>query len=234
MKKQTGLDHKAIRRNLTAELAKIREDTMPLSERPMPTRKDLKRMAHDTKQDGWMNIIAQLSNVSGAGMSKFSGWANSQTGLGVDGIDSRGGARIEWNRLSWSDVESIYSGDDIAKKVCDLIPQEGLRKGFKLTGIATDDATEIMDRYEKLNGTANIFRSWSWSRLYGGVGLLVGVDDGEKDLSQPMNLAKVKQVTSLTPLHRWELYWDGPQVITIQQASISVYQSFITLSAKEQ
>ena len=194
------LDVKQIRRNLRSELAKIRVDTMPLSERPK------------VKKDGWTNITNQISNMSAGGLSKFSGWANTMTGLGVDGIDSRGSASIEWRQIDWNSMESIYAADDVAKLVCDLIVQEGTRKGFKLTKINPEDSQNLINKFDKLNGSANFFRSGSWARLYGGCAILVGVEDGEKNLSIPLNINRVKRVTSLTPLHRFELYHDGTEV----------------------
>ena len=163
------LDVKQIRRNLRSELAKIRVDTMPLSERPK------------VKKDGWTNITNQISNMSAGGLSKFSGWANTMTGLGVDGIDSRGSASIEWRQMDWNSMESIYAADDVAKLVCDLIVQEGTRKGFKLTKINPKDSQTLIEKFNKLNGSANFFRSGSWARLYGGCAILVGVEDGRSE-----------------------------------------------------
>ena len=75
---------------------------------------------------------------------------------------------------------------------------------------ASDDNTALIealtDEQEKLGLGPAIYTGLCYERSYGGAGILIGVDDGETDLTKPLDWKKVKRITHLTPFRGG---WDG-------------------------
>lgn len=139
------------------------------------------------------------------------GLENVLTGMGVMGRDNRLGARYRWLRPSYRHLEIFHDASDIAKKVCDEIPQRATKKwlthtipenkgGSKLATelVKEDDRLEVKDKFRK---------AMSWARIYGGAQILMVVDDGQ-ELEMPLDLEKVNSLQSLIVLHRWEMHRD--------------------------
>ena len=140
---------------------------------------------------------------------KKDGWSNILTGLGVKGKDKRLGAEVLYIGLKESEVENLYACDDIAGKTVDLIPGEGTREWIEYTLPEDEGGKDIINDIENFN---NIFevqerfsKAWNWARLYGGAGIFVAVDDGQKDLTKPLNIESIRSIKALTVLSRYEL-----------------------------
>ena len=199
-------DQRNFKRRLTRQ---IRKDVASTQAMIAQDKAALTGMVATAKKDGWGNV---LNAMSGNGSNTY-GWQNAATGLGVFGMDKRTAASVLWKKLWWSDVENLYAADDMAAKIVDTVPKEGTRKGFTLRGIAAEKASDLYDAFVRLNGEAMFLQAWQWARLYGGAAILVGVEDGQDDLSQPLDINRVQKIKSLTPMHRFELYWTGSNLI---------------------
>ena len=134
----------------------------------------------------------------------FDGWMNLLTGLGVSGKDKRMGLEAEWSRMDQSTAESTYAVDDIAATVVDLLPDEAFREGFKLKNIDKDVESKIHEQFERLEAFEKMNEAWKLARIYGGAGVLMIVDDG-LDLSEPLQIEKVRSIKNLVVFNRWEL-----------------------------
>lgn len=125
-------------------------------------------------------------------------WSNVLTGLGT-ARDKVTHTDFSVNaRLSDQTLEALYHNDDIAARVCDLVPDEMLRQGFGLD----DDALKA--ECERLDVTAKFNEALVWSRLFGGAAIFVGIDDGQGP-AHSLNLEKAKAIHFLTVLDRRQL-----------------------------
>lgn len=170
--------------------------------------------------------------AQGLTLKKLDGWVNELTQLGLRGRDKRLSAKVRDEQLTEEDAEALWQNSDQAARVIELPPLVQLRNGFRVVlkelerrGNAPDfverfDADEKLgDAQRALDGilsdleaTAALIEASQWARAYGGCALLVGVDDGQTDLSKPINLAGLKSVRYLAPLRPrecWPLTWNA-------------------------
>ena len=127
---------------------------------------------------------------------------NTLTGLG--GVNDKGAAgRPNIGRLILTDVEltALYLANGISRRIIDIVPDEMTRKGWKVTITSGDEDPETdasADEDVTLHTFDRVNEAKKMARLYGGSIILMVTDDGEKDLSRPLNL---ENVTKLLALH---------------------------------
>jgi len=162
------------------------------------------------------------------------GWVNTLTGLGQEGRDKRLASVVNYQPLQEVEVEELFGQDDIAGRVVTLPAELGtcnwIETKFSEDGGGKDLKEKIDDELKRLNVKEKMRDAWQWSRLYGGAGIFISVDDG-KDLSLPLDLKSLKKIKNFTVLSRYELhhgaidfdlesdnfmnplwYWLGPRV----------------------
>jgi len=124
--------------------------------------------------------LAKLSDVK----IRLDGWINALSGLGVRGKDKRMSAEAEWCPMKEVELDSLYSGSDVAGKIVDIVPEECLRKGFEVTDVSE---RKIVDDKMKQTGFLEAFqRAWVVARQTGG-SLLVAITRGGKSLDAPFS-----------------------------------------------
>lgn len=145
-------------------------------------------------------------------------WVNFFTGQGVLGRDKRMGAHFNVTPLSFDQLMHLWLGDDLAARAVELIPKEALRQGYDITvsdsqedtdedtdGLDPSEASaEITDELERLGADDAIEIAASYERGYGGGAILIGANDGQSDLTQPLNLKAVRSLDFLNPLEARE------------------------------
>lgn len=143
---------------------------------------------------------------------RMDGWSNFFTGQGILGKDKRQGASFKADELSFDEAMELARGDDLAKRAGETLPKEAFRQGWDLVitaeeGDADEDerVNEILDALHKLGAKTYLKQALAYERFYGGAAILLGVNDGQADLSKPLNLNKVKSLDWLTPLEPREL-----------------------------
>jgi phage-related protein (TIGR01555 family) len=159
-------------------------------------------------------------------------WANVITGLGTtrDKVEYAGFSRRAL--LDEDTLETMYSQDDMASRVCDVIPEEALRQSFHVKIEASDDDPDeiedpeldfaepepsILDsneavkasgklnkRLKALKATEKFIEAATWARLFGGAAILLGADDGatEKTLKNPLRPERVSNITFLNVIDK--------------------------------
>ncbi len=135
------------------------------------------------------------------------GWFNALTMLGVQGRDKRTGARILPHVIGQADAEALYQADDIAARIADRPPQEMMREGFKVV-IPEDKkniAENVMTHLEKFQVAQKVEQGLIWARLYGGAGLLLGLNDG-MDPSEPVDLQRIRGIDYITVIDKYRLF----------------------------
>lgn len=133
-------------------------------------------------------------------------WQNAVTGLGVLGYDKRLGSNFVATLLAQEFTEELWRGDDVFARMVETVPNEMLRKGVDwLIENEKEDTEALEQKARDLAVIENIRTGLYYARAYGGAGLLLGVDDGEKDLSKPLREDRIRSFTHLTPFTPREL-----------------------------
>lgn len=129
-------------------------------------------------------------------------WNNAVTGLGHAMRDKITHTEFSANHvLTDETLESLYHGDDIAARVCELLPDEMLRQGFEIQG---DDAELIHKELARLGVREKLNEALVWSRVYGGSAVFLGADDGQNQ-AFPLIAESVRSFKFITALEKREL-----------------------------
>jgi len=145
------------------------------------------------------------------------GWMNAFTGLGVYGRDKREGSSFRAATLTFDQLAELWRGDDLAARAVETMPKEALREGYDVVIPETDDeeadgqaeadrVAEVLDKLDVLGANHIIRVGLSYERGLGGGAVLIGANDGQTDLTKPLDLDKVRSLDWLTPLEPRELY----------------------------
>src|SRR5579871_394633 len=127
------------------------------------------------RNDSWQNLLSGL----GTARDKLT-----QSYLSPDGF------------LPLSYLEQLYIHDDIAARICDLLPNEMLRQSFSLA---------VKEQPYSWEGFAETLRdALVKSRLFGAAFIYVGADDKQVQ-EQPLVMSKIKGIRFLNVLTPKEL-----------------------------
>jgi hypothetical protein len=130
---------------------------------------------------------------------KTDGWNNLFTKLGFSSRDKLTGGYVESPGLTWKSRQLLYRYDDMAARGVDLLPFEAMREGYEIRVTDNEKLSEDLEKeHERLYVAEKIKQALTWERLYGGAVILLGVNDGQKDLSKPLDTARVVSLDYLT------------------------------------
>lgn len=130
-------------------------------------------------------------------------WMNVLTGLGIRGRDKNASTTYRMECLiSYQQLDMLYRGDGMVKRIIELIPQEMMRQGFK---VDTDSDDKILKKIEELNGFQKITNLLIWSRLYGGSIIVMGIDDG-REMDEPVDEENIRDIKWLHVFDRYEAF----------------------------
>jgi phage-related protein (TIGR01555 family) len=145
-------------------------------------------------------------------------FANLATELGTTG-DKREYAGFVYESLDVPYLEELYAQDDMAGRICELLPETMLREGYDLAlpeesdGKAVSDT--ILDALDGMGADEAVQTALEFMRCSGGAVILLGVDDGSADPRMPLNLNTVRALEWLTVLMRGEIrpytYYTDPR-----------------------
>ncbi len=118
-------------------------------------------------------------------------WQNLLSGLGTGRDKSTYTHLSPGTTLSAEYCEQLYLNDDIAARICDLVPYEMLRQGFS---IKINDEDFLQPYLLDVVRDALVR-----SRIFGAAFIYVGADDGQAQ-EQPMVVGRIKNVRFLNVL----------------------------------
>lgn len=145
--------------------------------------------------------MAKTKNLPKSRAPRRDGWENTYTGMGILGRDKRLGGTFAADVITQREAEEIWTGDDIAARIIETIPDEMLRAGHCPKVEGDKDLTELMESEgDRLNLTEVCRRALYYARAYGGAGVLMGADDGSKDLSLPLAEDRIRSFDWLNVL----------------------------------
>jgi phage-related protein (TIGR01555 family) len=134
------------------------------------------------------------------------GWMNVLTGLGAAGRDKRLASVAVPEELKQQTLEDLYRADDIAQKMVDRIPKEMFRAGYEIKAKTPKIQDSIKEYMGRLNADELFRQAIKWARLHGGVGVILGVNDG-RQAYEPVDWKGIKSIDWMAVLDRWQLQW---------------------------
>ena len=132
-------------------------------------------------------------------------WHNLLSGLGTGRDKSTFTHLTANNKFPPDYFEQLYLNDDVASRICDLVPYEMLRQGFSI---------KIDDEEFAWEGLPEILRdALVKARIFGAAYIYVGAEDGCSQ-DTPLRIAKTKRVGFLNVLTTKDLchqsFYDDP------------------------
>jgi len=140
-------------------------------------------------QDGWKNVLTKV------GTSK-----DPQT------KDKFGNVQIR----DYGELEDIYRGDGLGKRIVELPVGEMTREWFKVEG-DTEDA--VLGELQNLNAKSLTNKALRWGQVFGGGIIVMLIDDG-RQLNEPVDEANIKKVVELRVYDRFRVWWNPTDVET--------------------
>jgi uncharacterized protein len=137
---------------------------------------------------------------------------NVATGLGTSRDKNSYLAFMDTPPLDVGTLEALYANVSLAKRIVDSLVDDAMREGFSLVredSNPEDDkeaAKAIMDRWQELQaGEQRFLRGAKWGRLFGGGGLILGVEAGGGGLISELDDGNVTEVRYLFDWNRQEM-----------------------------
>lgn len=125
-------------------------------------------------------------------------WYNALNGMAQAARDKREADKACIQSISYDTCLAVYQSSWLAARIVDKPADEMTREGFDVIVQDQDDAgDECADYLEELDLGCITEQALKWQRLFGGALVLIGVNDGETDLSQPVNVANLKSIDYL-------------------------------------
>jgi phage-related protein (TIGR01555 family) len=156
-------------------------------------------------------------------VARSDGFTNLVTGLGTARDKMFYNRFVRGARLDTETLDALYSENDMASRICDVVPEEELRKGFDViiapdaetkTGEdiakASEAAQAVQDEAKRLDVAGKVTDARVWGRVFGGGALILGVDDGATvengGLAQPLNEKAIKSFDHINVVDRRYLH----------------------------
>jgi len=141
-------------------------------------------------------------------IEKIDGWKNALTDLDMSGRDKQMSAYVVPDLFTNEILEYLYESDDIAARIVDRLPEEMVREGIE---IRVDDDPELTSKaYDELKRHAideKLEDALKRSRLYGGAGILVGIDNQKPE--EPLQLDNVPKISFFKVLDKTQIDVDA-------------------------
>jgi phage-related protein (TIGR01555 family) len=109
---------------------------------------------------------------------------------------------VSARKLNYGELESLYEGDGILRRIVDLPAEEMFRAGYRIEGV--DDSSEVSAALDGIDANKKLCDAVRWSRLYGGALVVALLNDGGNLLS-PLRDEAVKEVEQLRVYDRWQV-----------------------------
>lgn len=126
-------------------------------------------------------------------------------GMGSIGTDKRLSAHHHLHLVPYDEASIIWRSSDLAARIIETVPNEALRQGYYFKCEDKELAELVQTRWVELGLDNFLWRLWTFERAYGGGGGLIGANDGQEDLTQPLNPDRVVNFQFLTSLEPTEV-----------------------------
>jgi hypothetical protein len=141
--------------------------------------------------------------VSRAAALYTDAWVNAASGFGGTGTPARLTAFDMRARLTYRTLEGLYTQNWLAAAAVNAMPEDATRRWIQLTSAANPAHAEFLaTEFQRLDVRGICFRAHISARLFGGAAIVLGAFDGQ-DISEPLNLARVRDVQFLNVVNRY-------------------------------
>lgn len=126
------------------------------------------------------------------------GWYNVLTGMATAARDKRESDRLQYTSMSYEGLTAVYQSSWLAARIVDKPVEEMTREGFDISVKDKEEAGEKLQQYlDDLDLQKVLPQALTWQRLFGGALVLIGFNDGQADLSKPVDKAKLASIDYL-------------------------------------
>ncbi len=133
------------------------------------------------------------------------GIVNVLTGLGDVAKDKRQSATVEVKLMSYNSLAALYRTQPVAARIVDLPAHDMFREGFEASVSGDEEAADELDEMcDELCVEKAMVDAVRYRGAYGGAAILIGVNDGQADLSKPLNEEAIKSIDYLTVFDAFE------------------------------
>jgi len=137
--------------------------------------------------------------------SRVDGWFNALSGHGTREHSKSANSDFQILILDDESARDLWRQDDIAARIVETIPAEAFRRGFKLNMEDKEAAEEVMAIVEEQKLVDFFIKALEFERAYGGSAIYPVINDGQADLSQPLNLDRIPTIESALVFEAREL-----------------------------
>lgn len=147
--------------------------------------------------------------------SRFDSWVNQVTGLGTSRDKAAFTQYERQGRLDDETAQSLLDEDDLAATICETVPEQMMREGFKVVIPDDKEAEKRTNKaIEKCGFIEQLTNALVWERGFGGSAVILGCDDGQ-DMSEPLDNTRLRRILYCNAMDRRDLvpqYWyDDPE-----------------------
>ncbi len=136
------------------------------------------------RQDGWGNIITGLAGFR----------------------DKRMGGFNTIDLITDIQARDMWRGDDIAKRVIELLPREAMRKAYVIKAENKAQSEAIHAAAESLDVDGTVRKADMYERAYGGSAIFPVMEGALGDLKTPLSEDNITKILALHVLEPRELY----------------------------
>ena len=129
------------------------------------------------------------------------GWASALTTLGTKWDKFRSYIFLRPELLSAQQCSDLYHFNPLAKKICDIFPDDGMREGVCVKDDKGETLDEVQARIVELDAVAAMTLAAVWGGVCGWGAVFVGVEDGQTQ-DMPLDPERVTAVKFLRVVDR--------------------------------
>lgn len=104
--------------------------------------------------------------------------------------------------MQQTELEDLYTGDGLARRIIDLPAEEMVRAGYEIEGV--EDQKKIKSALENINAVGKLCNALRWSSLHGGALVVLLVNDGGT-LEDPLEVERSTALEQIRVYDRWQV-----------------------------
>ena len=176
-----------------------------------------KPINNEAIENGLGQAIGMGGGFGGGGFSQWGQIAPGGTPNGAGSIEQLSDTTTIFNNLRWYFISNfrqvlseVYVEIGLVQTIVDVPVDDAFRGGIEIKTKQLDEnqIEDLQNSMEQDNDLGTAGRAAKWSRLFGGAGILILVDD--QDPEEPLDLDAIGPDTEVTfrAVDMWELFWD--------------------------
>lgn len=151
-----------------------------------------------------MGTLEKAMTVMGA-VVRGDSWRNTVAGINVNaGKTAMRFTPSEGDYLDDETLSRLYELDGIAARVVDAVPKHAMRHAPTISVGDAATSARVKGILDDLGTWEALRRAWCWARLYGGAGVVLGIDDG-REQSLPVDAQSITALRFLITADRRDL-----------------------------